>query len=540
MISKNNSFGLLMTPTIKNRNLFRNFYVSISILFFFSGLFRIDSFAQQLAKDQDKFLGGSTSTPMWRSFESYWNQVTPGNDGKWGSVEQVRGTYNWTNLDQIYNYAKSRNLMFKEHVLVWGQQEPYWVASLDTASQRAAVEKWISTLAQRYPLMKYVDVVNEPFHAVPSYKNALGGDGATGWDWVINAFKLARKYCPSTAKLILNEYSILQDYTQTTNFINLITLLNDRGLIDGIGIQGHYFEFRSHVDATSGTYVYSPATLKSNLNRIAALGIPIYITEFDIDEASDDNQLAQYKIYFPVFWTNPAVKGITFWGFIENDVWTSHPNTFLIHSDGTERPAMQWLRQYILLPIPPVLLLPTGTDAVQRNPVLQWQSSKTATSYQVQVSDVRSFSSTIMDTTITDTVLQVSPLAANTTFYWRVSAVNDKGASDFTDLKSFTTGNNIVSVEAAGEASKKFELLQNYPNPFNPTTQIQFSIPRSGFVSLKVFNLIGQEIATLYEGIKQAGSHVVLFNGNQLSSGVYIYTLKAGSFVNSKKFILLK
>jgi endo-1,4-beta-xylanase len=548
-----NSYEYLPAMNMKkNDNFFRNSRVIFQIIFILLGIFQITSNAQQLAQDQDKFLGASTSTPMWRNFESYWNQVTPGNDGKWGSVEQVKGTYNWTNLDQIYNYAKGRNLIFKEHVFIWGQQEPGWVASLDTASQRVAVEKWIDTLSQRYPLMQYIDVVNEPFHAPPSYKNALGGDGTTGWDWVINAFKLARKYCPSTAKLLLNEYNILQDYTVTTNFINLIKLLNDRGLIDGIGIQGHYFEFRSHVDATSGTYVYSPATLKSNLNRIAALGLPIYITEFDIDEASDDNQLAQYKNYFPVFWTNPAVKGITFWGYIEGDVWNTHPNTFLLHADGTERPAMQWLREYILKPIPPTLLLPTGVDIVQRNPQLQWQSSRSATSYHVQVSDIRAFSSTIIDTTITDTVIQLKTLAANTMFYWRVSALNINGESDFADFKAFTTGNNIVSVEEMKGIPKEFDLSQNFPNPFNPTTTIRFSIPALEMkylssnvsslqhVTLNVFNVLGQNVATLVNEEKAPGNYEVEFNANGMPSGIYFYRLTAGEVVSTKKLILMK
>lgn len=504
--------------------------------------------AQQLAQDQDRFVGAGTSVYYWRNFYTYWNQLSPGNDGKWGSVEAVRGTYNWTNLDILYNYSKGTNLIFKEHVFVWGQQEPGWIASLDTASQRAAVEKWISEYAKRYPLTAIIDVVNEPFHAVPSYKNALGGNGATGWDWVINAFKLARKYCPSTAKLILNEYSVLQDYTITTNYITIINLLKDRGLIDGIGIQGHYFEFRSHVNATTGNYIYSPATLKSNLIRLAALGLPIYITEFDIDEANDANQLAQMQTYFPVFWTSPAVKGITFWGYIQNDVWTSHPDTYLLLSDGTERPAMQWLKAYVLKPIPPVLLSPSGADPVQRNPVLKWSPSKKATSYKIQVSDVRAFSTINIDTTITDTVIQLPPLGANKMYYWHVSAVNSNGASDFTDIIAFTTNDRIVSIEEKDELPVEFVLMQNYPNPFNPSTNISYKIPYSSFVTLKVYDELGREVTTLVNEFKNAGVYNTQFSSfnlplranSQFSSGVYFYTLKAGNFVQTKKMILIK
>jgi endo-1,4-beta-xylanase len=312
-----------------------------------TGLIPMRTVSQQLTSNKDKFLGCGTSVYFYRYLDNIWNEVTPGNDGKWGSVENPKGTYNWTNLDKIYNFAEAKGLLYKHHNLVWGSQQPGWLSSLDSATQRDAVEKWIAAVGARYPKMDMVDVVNEPFHTpLPVYKNALGGDGATGWDWVITAFQLARKYCPPSAKLLLNEYNVFQDNTVTSNYIALINLLKTRGLIDGIGVQGHYFEFRSPV-AGPGNYVYDLTTIKNNLNRLTALGLPVYITEFDIDEPVDSIQAAQYKIYFPIFWSNPGVKGITFWGYIQGDVWTAHPNTYLLLADGTERPAMQWLRSYV-------------------------------------------------------------------------------------------------------------------------------------------------------------------------------------------------
>jgi len=85
-----------------------------------------------------------------------------------------------------------------------------------------------------------------------------------------------------------------------------------------------------------------------------------------------------------------------------------------------------------------------------------------------------------------------------------------------------------------------YTLKQNYPNPFNPSTTISYSIPQSGFVIIKVNNILGQEVTTLVNELKHAGTYEVEFNGLDLSSGVYFYQMKVNDFVEVKKFMLLK
>jgi len=85
-----------------------------------------------------------------------------------------------------------------------------------------------------------------------------------------------------------------------------------------------------------------------------------------------------------------------------------------------------------------------------------------------------------------------------------------------------------------------FELYQNYPNPFNPSTRIAYSIPKAGHISLKVFDLLGREVATLMNEIQPAGSQSVTFDGSGLASGIYFYRFQAGDFVTTKKMVLLK
>ena len=94
--------------------------------------------------------------------------------------------------------------------------------------------------------------------------------------------------------------------------------------------------------------------------------------------------------------------------------------------------------------------------------------------------------------------------------------------------------------EIGGTVPREYQLAQNYPNPFNPTTKIEYTIPISGQVSLKVYNTLGQEVATLYNGIQRAGKYQATFNGSGLASGIYLYRLKAGNVSITRKFILMK
>jgi len=102
------------------------------------------------------------------------------------------------------------------------------------------------------------------------------------------------------------------------------------------------------------------------------------------------------------------------------------------------------------------------------------------------------------------------------------------------------TGSIVGVKEITGSIPSKYELNQNYPNPFNPTTEIEYSISKSGNISLKVYNSLGQEIATIFSGNQNAGKYVATFNGAGLASGVYFYRLQADGVSLTKKFVLMK
>ena len=397
-----------------------------------------------LAAGAPKFLGSAGDAPA-NNFASYWTQLTPENAGKWGSVAGTQDTtaWNWNGLDNDYNYAQNHGLVFKDHNLIWGNQQPSWISGLDSATQYKYIETWIRMVGNRYPNMDLIDVVNEPLygHNPPdganghaNYENALGGTGATGWDWLIKAFQLARQYIPQ-AKLLINDYGILNSSSNTTAYAQIINLLKDRGLIDGIGCQAHGLESTS------------AATLQSNLDILAATGLPIYISEFDLNIQNDTQQKTKFQELFPVMWQHPGVKGVTMWGYLQGRTWLT--NSYLVNSNGTARPALLWLADYI--------------------------------------------------------------------------------------------SNNPLGVEkTTAGIPKSFSLEQNFPNPFNPTTSIRYNIPSTSKVTLKVFDVLGRQVETLVNETQVPGQYTVTLNAQSLSSGVYFYRLRAGSFTQTKKLVLLK
>jgi hypothetical protein len=97
-----------------------------------------------------------------------------------------------------------------------------------------------------------------------------------------------------------------------------------------------------------------------------------------------------------------------------------------------------------------------------------------------------------------------------------------------------------IGVSGNTELPKRFALEQNYPNPFNPNTNIKFQLPKKEFVTIKVFDVMGREVATLVNETKEAGYYSIEFNASNLASGMYIYKIEAGNFIDTKKMVLIK
>lgn len=277
----------------------------------------------------NKFFGTAADVAAdYTSLATHFDQLTPGNAGKWGTVEATRDVMNWTNLDTAYEYAQSHAIPFKLHTLIWGSQQPSWLSALTQEEQLAEIEQWMAAAAARYPNVAFVDVVNEPLHSVPAYVDALGGSGATGWDWVIKSFELARKHFPN-AELLVNDYNVEAMEDWATSYLEIVNVLQSRGLVDGIGLQAHFLE-RAEL-----------SILSANLDRYAATGLPIYISELDVNFANDSRQAQRMRDLFTLFWSHPSVVGITHWGYLQGAMWRT--DAYLQRSDGTLRPAMDFI-----------------------------------------------------------------------------------------------------------------------------------------------------------------------------------------------------
>lgn len=192
------------------------------------------------------------------------------------------------------------------------------------------------------------------------------------------------------------------------------------------------------------------------------------------------------------------------------------------------------------LPETPTWSPENGAEDVSTSPVLTWGESRLADTYQIQVSESESFETPLVDVSdLTVTEHEVQDLNPNTQYNWRVRAHNSVGSSSWSEILVFTTGVS-TSIESEAAMPTQFTLEQNFPNPFNPTTQIRYGIPEASNVVLKVYNMLGQEVATLINGEQPPGWHTASFDATGLTSGSYMFRLEAGDFVSTKKLMLIK
>lgn len=236
----------------------------------------------------------------------------------------------------------------------------------------------------------------------------------------------------------------------------------------------------------------------------------------------------------------PLTEGATYWWYVElsydgGGTWENPSSVWKFTVDAGASAVMPLVGS-------PARGVTIGTN----NPTLSWYlptQSQSALSYEVELSTNPDFS----NATKYDNIAQLNSKVTDLTegeYYWRVRSKTSGSTSNYSNTGNFKVG-SVTSVDGEEELPLSYSIEQNYPNPFNPTTTINYSLPEANFVTIKIYNMLGQEVKTLLSEEVKAGRHNVNWNGEnnfgiKVSSGTYIYRITAGEFVQAKKMILLK
>ena len=170
---------------------------------------------------------------------------------------------------------------------------------------------------------------------------------------------------------------------------------------------------------------------------------------------------------------------------------------------------------------------------------LTWQNNSTelkGTYVQRKLGDINSTNQFQTVDSVNASSYSDAKVQAGSTYTYRVYAYNDYAQSDYSSTRTVS----VVTAVKDEKIPTEYKLDQNYPNPFNPTTVISYQLPAISHVTLKIFDLLGREVATLVNEEKSAGNYKVTFDGNRLSSGIYFYQLKVNDYTSTKKLMLLK
>ncbi|MEW6004799.1 MAG: FlgD immunoglobulin-like domain containing protein [Stygiobacter sp.] len=170
--------------------------------------------------------------------------------------------------------------------------------------------------------------------------------------------------------------------------------------------------------------------------------------------------------------------------------------------------------------------------------------TKASLTYTLEYADNNNFANSKVINDLKQNYYTVSGLKDNSTYYWRVKSNAGNTSSNYSSVAQFTTIAKVTDVENE-KIPTEFTLEQNYPNPFNPSTLIKYSLPKNAYVTIKIYDMLGNEIKTLVSNESAAGNYSVQWNGddnfgNKVSTGAYIYRITAGDFTAVRKMLLIK
>ncbi|NVI92975.1 endo-1,4-beta-xylanase [Actinomadura sp. BRA 177] len=250
------------------------------------------------------------------------NQLTPENEMKWDTTEPSRDSFNFSAADQLVSHAQAQGMAIRGHTLVWHSQLPGWVSNISSRDDLLSVMRnHIAKEAGHFAgKVDYWDVVNEAYQDGSGARRDSVFQRVIGDSYIEEAFRAARQADPN-AKLCYNDYNIDGQNAKSNAVYNMVQDFKARGVpIDCVGLQAHL---------TLGNV---PSDMQANMQRFAALGVDVHITELDIrmNTPADSSKLAtqanDYKKVVSACLAVSRCNVITVWGITDKYSWV--PDTF--------------------------------------------------------------------------------------------------------------------------------------------------------------------------------------------------------------------
>jgi endo-1,4-beta-xylanase len=257
-------------------------------------------------------------------FKGHFNWAVFENESKWYANERERGKTTYADADAMLAWCEANGIPVRGHCIFWEPErwQPKWVPGLSDDELKEAVENRLHSSVQHFKgKFLHWDVNNEMLHG-SFFKDRLG---ESIWAWM---FQRTRELDPD-ARLFVNEFNILsvdQNFKQveTEDYVRSIRRLQEQGApIDGVGIQGHiWFE----------DILKHPEVIKQRLDKIAELGLPIWISEFDVVDKDPSVRADKMELVYRTAYSHPAVEGIVMWVFWAGNSWRG-PDAALVGLD---------------------------------------------------------------------------------------------------------------------------------------------------------------------------------------------------------------
>jgi len=262
----------------------------------------------------------NASDPLFaRTAAKQFSGATPENEMKWASTEPTQGTFTFADADVIVKFAKKHDFTLRCHNLVWHQQLGAYVSTLPVDQLKGAMLEHIKGVAGNFKGDCFAwDVINEPLNNDGTLSDTLWFN-AMGEDYLEIALRAAREADPH-AHLYINDFNIEGINAKSDGMLNITTELHKKGLLDGVGFESHFILNEL------------PPDIQANMERFAAVGLQVAVTELDIrmelPATQEDlaNQATQYAQVIDACKSVEKCVGVTTWGI--TDIYSWIPGTF--------------------------------------------------------------------------------------------------------------------------------------------------------------------------------------------------------------------